>query len=116
MAAEALLDGQAEQLTQKAIDVALTGDIGAIRICLERILPSRRDRHVCIELPPIDTAEDALKASAAIVSGVAEGVITPSEGSDLSNVLERHLAAIKANSVEERLRQLELRTNGTTSC
>ena len=115
MAAEALLDGQVEKLTQKAIDVALGGDIGALRICLERILPSRKDRHVYIELPAIETAEDALKASAAIVAGVADGVITPGEGSDLSNVLEKHLSAIRANSVEERLRQLELQANGTTS-
>jgi hypothetical protein len=41
IALETLLDGQATALTQKAIDVALTGDIPALRLCLDRILPPR---------------------------------------------------------------------------
>ena len=32
LALESLLDGQAEALTQKAIDLALAGDLGALRI------------------------------------------------------------------------------------
>jgi Family of unknown function (DUF5681) len=34
LALETLLDGQATALTQKAIDVVLTGDIPALRLCL----------------------------------------------------------------------------------
>ncbi len=55
---ETLLDGQAEALTQKAIDLALAGDMAALRLCLDRILPPRKDRPVSIEMPTIDTAED----------------------------------------------------------
>ena len=44
IAAEALLDGEAEAITRKAIELAKTGDITAIRLCLERIIPARRDR------------------------------------------------------------------------
>jgi Family of unknown function (DUF5681) len=44
MAAEALLDGEAEGITRKAIEKALEGDMGALRLCLERVLPPRRDR------------------------------------------------------------------------
>ena len=36
LALEALLDGQATALTQKAIDLALTGDMAALRLCLLR--------------------------------------------------------------------------------
>ena len=43
IALETLLDGQATALTQKAIDVALTGDMPALRLCLDRILPPRKD-------------------------------------------------------------------------
>jgi hypothetical protein len=35
VAAEALLDGQAEALTQKAVDAALEGDTTALRLCLD---------------------------------------------------------------------------------
>ena len=37
LALESLLDGQAEVLTQKAVDMALEGDMQALRLCLERI-------------------------------------------------------------------------------
>ena len=33
-----------ESLTQKAIDLALGGDMAALRLCLDRILPPRKDR------------------------------------------------------------------------
>jgi hypothetical protein len=51
VAMEALLDGQAEALTQKAIDMALEGDITALRLCLDRVLPARKDRPVTFRLP-----------------------------------------------------------------
>jgi hypothetical protein len=36
MAAEALLDGEATAITRKAIEAALSGDMIAIRICMDR--------------------------------------------------------------------------------
>src|SRR5262245_60454176 len=53
LACEALLDGQAEALTQKAIQMALDGDVVALRLCMERIYPPRKDRPVTLSLPPI---------------------------------------------------------------
>ena len=41
LAAEALLDGEAEALTRKGIELALEGNIFALKICLDRILPAR---------------------------------------------------------------------------
>lgn len=49
LALETLLDGQATALTQTAIDLALTGDMAALRLCLDRILPARKDRPVTFE-------------------------------------------------------------------
>lgn len=42
-AALALLDGEAGALTRKAVEMALAGDTTALRLCLERIAPPRRD-------------------------------------------------------------------------
>src|SRR5215475_9848913 len=44
LAAEALLDGEAEALTRKAVEMALGGDTVALRLCLERLVPPRKDR------------------------------------------------------------------------
>ena len=51
LAVEALLDGEAEVLTRKAIERAKDGDSVALRLCLERILPPRKDRPVSFALP-----------------------------------------------------------------
>jgi hypothetical protein len=37
LALEALLDGEGEAITRKAIEKALEGDTAALRLCLERI-------------------------------------------------------------------------------
>ena len=55
LAMEELLDGEAEKLTRKAIDLALAGDMVALRLCLDRTIPPRRDRPVLFALPAVET-------------------------------------------------------------
>ena len=43
--------------------MALRGDTTAIRLCLERIVPARRDRPISFSLPELKTAGDAVKAA-----------------------------------------------------
>src|SRR6478736_10181830 len=77
VALESLLDGQATALTQKAIDVALTGDMAALRLCLDRILPPRKDRPLTFNFPAITNAAEAAATMSAILAAVASGEITP---------------------------------------
>ena len=69
-AVEALLEGEAEALTRKAVEMALSGDGPALRLCLDRIAPARKDAPVSFELPPISTAADAVHASSSLLSAV----------------------------------------------
>ena len=52
-------------------------------------------------------ARAALDASAAIVSGVASGELTPSEASELAKVIESYTRTLQAVAFEERLAKLE---------
>jgi hypothetical protein len=106
---EALLDGEAEALTRKAIEMALAGDMAALRLCLDRLAPVRRDRHVPFDLPAIGTPGDAVGASMAIVAAVSAGELTPSEAADLGKLLEAHVRVIEAAEFEDRLAKLEAR-------
>jgi len=106
-AAEALLDGETEVLTRKAIELALAGDGMALRLCLERILPPRKERPVDIELPSLTGAKDAVAASAALLAAVAGGEIAPGEASVVGRLLELHLRAVEAHDLEIRLAALE---------
>jgi hypothetical protein len=87
IAAEMLLDGEAEGLARKVLEMALGGDTVAMRLCLERILPPRRERPVRFKLPKLQTPADAATAMAAIAAAVADADLTPSEAGELSKLV-----------------------------
>jgi hypothetical protein len=107
MAVETLLDGQVDQLTQKAVDAALGGDMTAMRLCLERICPPRKDRPVLVDLPEMKGAEGASKVMAGILEAVAEGDITPDEARGLSSIVEVYRKTLETTELEMRLHALE---------
>jgi hypothetical protein len=79
-----MLDREAEALTRKAIDMALAGDTVALRLCLERIYPPRKDKPVEFSLPPINTARDAADVMISVLNAVATGQLTPADASEIS--------------------------------
>jgi Family of unknown function (DUF5681) len=107
IAAEQLLDGEADALTHKAIEMAKEGDTTALRLCIERILPARKDRPVAFEMPRIETVADSVKAAAAIASAVADGELTPMEAAELSKVVDGYTRAVETTDLAARLERLE---------
>jgi hypothetical protein len=107
VAAEALLDGEAEALTRKAVELALEGDSTALRLCLDRILPPRRERPVAFRLPSLHRAGDAAEAMAALMSAVAAAEITPGEAAELAKLIETFVRALEAGEFDRRLRVIE---------
>ena len=91
--------------------MALAGDSTAMRLCLERVVPARRDRPVSFAMPEITSASEAARAASAIVAAVASGDLTPSEALDLSRILENFTRVLEASEFEERLQKLERVTN-----
>ena len=107
LALEALLDGQASALTQKAINLALAGDMAALRLCLDRILPPRKDSPVAFDLPEIKTLNDAVPAMGAVVEAVGRGDLTPTEAAELTKMVQAFAKTVEAVMLEERVRKLE---------
>ena len=108
-AALALLEGEAEALTRRAVEGALAGDGAALRLCLERILPPRKDSPVTFHLPPMQTAQDVALAATAVLSAVADGDLTPGEGTLIMALLEAARRSVELTELELRLRRLEAR-------
>jgi hypothetical protein len=105
--AEALLDGDVEALTRKAVSLALDGDPSAMRLCFDRIIAPRRARPVHLDLPPIAEAADITAAMAAVTAAVVGGIITPAEGAEVAKVVDTYVRAIEASDFDRRLRVLE---------
>ncbi len=102
-AIEELLEGEHEKLTRKAISMALEGDGPALRLCLDRLAPPRKDAPISFDLPPIRTAEDALAASSALLMAVAAGEVTPDEAGRVMALLSAHRGLIETTDIVRRL-------------
>src|SRR5262249_16059954 len=87
IAAERLFDDAAETLPKTGIDLAGQGHPVALRLCMERICPTK-DRPVPFELPGVATAADAVAAMGSIVQGVADGDLTPRDAAQLAAVIQ----------------------------
>ena len=106
-AVEALLDGEAEDLTRKAVELAMEGDTTALRLCLERIAPPRREAPVNVEIPVIETAGDLPKAIDVLLQAAGRGDLTPGEAGRLAALVGEAGRAIELHDIEVRLQRLE---------
>ena len=107
LAIEALLAGEAEELTRKAIEMAKEGDGPALRMCLDRLAPPRKDSPVCFDLPLIKSVADTVEASSALLSAVAGGDVTPDEAARIMSLLTSHKVLVETGEFERRLEALE---------
>ena len=105
---EALLDEQGEALLRTAVERARAGDVGALRMAIERLMPAPKDRPVQLDLEAIETVADLLKAIGIVIADVAKGKLTPTEGSTLVGMLSAMRAAFESCEMEMRLRAIEL--------
>jgi Family of unknown function (DUF5681) len=101
LAAAVLLDGEAEALTRKAVELALEADPTALRLCIERILPPCRERPVKFTLPPVKSSEDISIAMNAVTAALARGIITPGEAERIANVVDTFARAIATTKRRE---------------
>lgn len=113
IAAQTLLDGEAQALTKKAVELAKAGNVLALRLCLERLIPIRKDQPIKLKLPKIEGVADIPKVLEAILKAVASGEITPGEGQSLAAMLEAYRKGVELADFETRLTALEERTGRT---
>jgi hypothetical protein len=107
LAMEALLEGEADTITRKAIELAKAGDLIAIRIVMDRLLPVRRERSVSLDMPKINAASDLIAATSALTAAVADGQITPGEAASLSQLVGNTAKAVETFELADRLARLE---------
>ena len=108
-AVQALIEDQSDAITQKAVEMALEGDTTALRLCIERIAPARKDAPIEFDLPSMNSAHDAAQAASAILAEVASGSITPLEGTSVMGLVEQYRRTLEASDLERRIEALETR-------
>ncbi len=103
----ALLEGEAEALSRKAVQMALAGDGVALRLCLDRIAPPRKDSPVTFPLPRMNNARDAAQAAGAVLEAVSVGDLTPTEGAQIMGLVDSYRRTLEITELEARLAALE---------
>jgi len=135
--AQALLDGEADAIIRKCIEMAKDGNEVCMKLCMERLLPPVRSRPVRLDIPeatlPIDdeagrddeliprldedeteeseeettTAEAIDGAMAAVVRAMADGDLSPAEALTAAQVVDMRRKTLETVEFERRLTHLE---------
>jgi len=107
LALEARFAARAEGLVNTIINRALGGDPAAMRLCLERALPVGRGRPPPIQLPPVESPDDARRAMAEVTAALGAGTITIREAVQLLDAVASHLGHIPAIETVRKAARIE---------
>lgn len=101
-----LLQPQAKDLLQKAVDLALDGDPQALRLCIDRLVPSLKAtaEPVNAGLPTTGTLAEQ---GAAIFRAAALGEIGTDEATALMSILAGQVKIIELADIVGRIEALE---------
>jgi len=105
---QGLLEEEAESIGRKAIELAKKGNLVALRLCLERLLPAPKERTIELELRPVDKPDELPVRFQDLVTAVAEGRLTPREGLDLGTLINAHAQSVEADDLARRVEEMNL--------
>ena len=105
-----MLRPHAGALLQKAVDMALEGDTAALKLCIDKLVPSIKPtgEPVTAALPTTGTIAER---GAALYEAVARGELTTDEGAAMMQVLQGLCRVKELSEMEERLSFLEGKQN-----
>jgi hypothetical protein len=102
-----MLDDDGQAILEQAMKMAKEGNVFALRLCMERLLPKRRHEPLECELPPISKAADTVVAMGEIASAVGIGDVAPAEAAALAKVVAGCMQALVTHGLDERLTRVE---------
>ena len=96
----------ADQLIEMVTTFAKSGDMAAMRIVMDRIIPPLKEEPIHVAIPKIESAADCTQAQAAVVNAVAAGDMLPSEGQAISSLIEAQRRAFETTELAQQMRDL----------
>jgi Family of unknown function (DUF5681) len=110
--AQELLSARVESIAGKLIELAERGDMRAIRVCMDRLVPVIKHQPIAVELPPIEKPADSVEAAVSIAAAVATGDLTAPEAAELAKVVDVYVRALDGKGFDERLSKVEKEIGG----
>ncbi len=103
----ALLDPHAEDLVNKAKDMALEGDMTALRLCLERLVPPIKIKDELVSVPGLNSSNGLVEQGQAVIDALASSEITPGEAATLMQTVASQARILEIDELERRISALE---------
>lgn len=102
-----LLDPHADKLVEKAVQLALDGDVTALRLCLERIIPpvKAKDDTVIVS----DMNGSLSEKAETVANAMAMGRLTPDQGQRFLSGLAMVSRVREVDELAKRVEMLEER-------
>jgi hypothetical protein len=89
------------------VELALAGDVTALRLCLERLVPPCREAPLDLDLPPFELVADMPRVLSFLLAAAGRGAVTPAEAEKLARLVSEYAKAVELTEIEERLLRLE---------
>lgn len=83
-----LLEPHAQALVDKTIELALTGDVNALRLCMERLIPKLVREPIDLCLPKKFNTEQMLKFKAEVLQAMLDGRINVDDAEKLIKLVQ----------------------------
>ncbi len=110
-AVQAMLEGETESLTRKAIELALEGDTVALKLCLDRLAPTLKPSAPPLQLD--GPLPNSLTATArAFVSAAARGEIAPDLAAQMVSAVASVARVEELEQLKDRMEALERALKG----
>ena len=108
LAALSLIEDEGEKLARKAVELALDGDLPALKLCMDRLLPPAKERPLeAFSLPQLNDQRSVLDALDTIANKLSQGELLPAEATSICKVLEQYRKHFETTELSERLETLE---------
>jgi hypothetical protein len=104
---ENLLAGEGESIVRKLMQLANGGELRAIRMCMDRLLPLPKGGSVACDMPPMHKPIDAVAALTEFFEAVRVGDLTPAEAAAVAKVVHTWMRTMGMVTFESRLRAIE---------
>ncbi|HAT1728427.1 TPA: hypothetical protein RGI49_000832 [Legionella pneumophila] len=104
-----LLEPHAEGLINKTVELALDGDVNALRLCIERLIPKATSQQIQMDLKGVDTENfDSLSVIGKnVIAAISTGDMTPDDGRQLMGILDSQRKLIEHTDIIRKLEELE---------
>ncbi|PJD92925.1 MAG: hypothetical protein CK424_04990 [Legionella sp.] len=101
-----VLNSHAEDLVKKAIEMALDGDVNALRLCMERLMPKATSQPIQFEID-MGKNDNLSVIGRKIVNAVGKGELTPDEGQKLFGMLDKQRNLIELTDLIKKVEEIE---------